>query len=196
MLEQPDGIGNGRSVFRNTIGNLLLRKPTIFDQPLIGFRFLDRIELHALDILDDRHLDKLKGFTKRMDWFLEHRTDLASLVAYKNEEFLDSPAARSIRILSEYLEPLDHFRREKIRDTIVFFGSARIARTDRFYKATVEIARGLAENHLAVITGGGPGIMEAANKGAALAKGKSVGLNIELPHEQKGNRYTKGQESD
>src|SRR5438445_2293895 len=73
---------------------------------------------------------------------------------------------------------------------VTISGSARIARTDRCYKATVEIARGLAENHLAVITGGGPGIMEAANKGAGLAKGKSVGLNIELPHEQKGNRYT------
>ena len=49
-------------------------------------------------------------------------------VAYQNEEFLNSPDARALRILSEYLEPLAHFRREKIRDTVVFFGSARIAR--------------------------------------------------------------------
>jgi uncharacterized protein (TIGR00730 family) len=61
--------------------------------------------------------------------------------------------------------------------------------SDPYYQAAVELAKGLARHNLAIITGGGPGAMEAANKGAYLAKGKSVGLNIELPHEQKGNRF-------
>ncbi|NBR87316.1 MAG: TIGR00730 family Rossman fold protein [Verrucomicrobia bacterium] len=73
--------------------------------------------------------------------------------------------------------------------SVTVFGSARTKPTDPYYKAAVAISRGLAKHHLAIITGGGPGIMEAANRGAAEAKGKSVGLNIELPFEQKGNRY-------
>jgi uncharacterized protein (TIGR00730 family) len=73
---------------------------------------------------------------------------------------------------------------------VTVFGSARVRPEDRYYQSTVELTRALAKNKLAIITGGGPGLMEAANKGAALAKGKSVGLNIELPHEQKGNRYS------
>ena len=123
------------------------------------------------------------------------------LVAYKNEEFLDSPAARSLRILSEYLEPLDHFRREKIRDTIVFFGSARIAEDGplgRYYRDARELARRVTEwsdgfvnytRRFVVCSGGGPGIMEAANRGAADANGKTVGLNIGLPFEQLPNPY-------
>ena len=72
---------------------------------------------------------------------------------------------------------------------VTVFGSARTSPKDPYYKATVELAKGLAKHNLAIITGGGPGIMEAANKGASSVKGKSVGLNIELPHEQKGNSY-------
>ena len=102
--------------------------------------------------------------------------------------FIKEDPWRVFRIMAEFVDSFEML--SHLGPGVTIFGSARIARTDRFYKATVEIARGLAENHLAVITGGGPGIMEAANKGAALAKGKSVGLNIELPHEQKGNRYT------
>ena len=123
------------------------------------------------------------------------------LVAYKNNEFLDSPAARSLRILSEYLEPLDHFRRERIRDTIVFFGSARIAEDGplgKYYRDARELARRLTEwsdgfvniaRRFVVCSGGGPGIMEAANRGAKEVGGRSVGCNIELPFEQTSNRY-------
>lgn len=123
------------------------------------------------------------------------------LVAYKNEAFLDSPAARSLRILSEYLEPLEHFRREKIRDTIVFFGSARITEDGplgRYYHEARTLARlftqwsdGLPDptNRFVVCSGGGPGIMEAANRGAADVNGKTIGLNIGLPFEQLPNPY-------
>jgi uncharacterized protein (TIGR00730 family) len=123
------------------------------------------------------------------------------LVAYKNDAFLDSPAARSLRILSEYLEPLDHFRREEVRDTIVFFGSARIVEDGpmgNYYRDARELARRLTEwsdgatssnSRFVVCSGGGPGIMEAANRGASDAHGKTIGLNIGLPFEQLPNQY-------
>jgi hypothetical protein len=122
-------------------------------------------------------------------------------LAYKNEAFLDSPEARSLRLLSEYLEPLAHFRREKIRDTIVFFGSARIREEgpgSRYYHDARDLARRLAEwsdnldnplYRFVICSGGGPGIMEAANRGASEANSKTVGLNIGLPFEQRPNPY-------
>jgi uncharacterized protein (TIGR00730 family) len=122
-------------------------------------------------------------------------------MAYKNEAFLDGADARPLRILSEYLEPLSHFRREKIRDTIVFFGSARIREDGpmgRYYNEARELARLVTEwsnelentsRRFVVCTGGGPGIMEAANRGAQEAGGKTVGLNIGLPYEQLPNPY-------
>jgi hypothetical protein len=72
---------------------------------------------------------------------------------------------------------------------VTIFGSARTKPSDKYYRAAQAIGKGLAKHKLAVITGGGPGIMEAANRGAMQSGGKSIGLNIELPHEQSGNRF-------
>ncbi len=122
-------------------------------------------------------------------------------LAYKNEGFLDSPPARSLRILSEYLEPLSHFHKERVRDTIVFFGSARLkpdGPLGGYYDDARVLARRITEwsmklpgpNHRFVVcSGGGPGIMEAANRGANDAGGKTVGLNIGLPFEQRPNPF-------
>jgi len=106
-----------------------------------------------------------------------------------------------MRILAEFLEPFAHFRREKVRDTVVFFGSARIREDGplaQYYRDAVTLARMLTEwsdqftnstYRFVVCSGGGPGIMEAANRGAHEAGGKSVGLNIGLPFEQLPNPY-------
>jgi uncharacterized protein (TIGR00730 family) len=122
-------------------------------------------------------------------------------VAYKDEEFLDSDEARPLRILAEYLEPLYAFERQHICDTIVFFGSARITPDGplgRYYSDARELARlvtvwseSLPTNahRYVVCTGGGGGIMEAANRGARDAGGKTIGLNIGLPREQLPNAY-------
>ncbi|MGF1593521.1 MAG: LOG family protein [Kiloniellaceae bacterium] len=144
--------------------------------------------------------------------------------AYRNLDFLESSSARSLRILSEYVEPNARFKHYKIDDTIIFFGSARIlpredaerrledaraaggdlkvAQRDlemsRYYEATRELAFRLTEwskgleqddRRFVVCSGGGPGIMEAANRGASEARGLNVGLNISLPMEQIDNPY-------
>jgi len=94
---------------------------------------------------------------------------------------------RIFRIMAEFVDSFETL--SHLGPAVTIFGSARTTPSHPDYQATVALARGLAKHNLAVITGGGPGIMEAANKGAAKARGKSVGLNIELPHEQEGNRY-------
>ena len=101
--------------------------------------------------------------------------------------FIREDPWRIFRIMAEFVDSFETL--SHLGPAVTIFGSARTKADDPYYRATVALARGLAKNHLAVVTGGGPGIMEAANKGATEAKGKSVGLNIELPHEQAGNRY-------
>lgn len=158
----------------------------------------------------------------------------AAPLAYDNKGFLHSPDGRVLRILAEYMEPLTRFRRERIQDTVVFFGSARfnshsaaqnqlellekpgsraLAPPDqqeqvRLARAGLEMARYYEDarrlaymltkwsmavpskrHRFVVTTGGGPGIMEAANLGAWEAGGKTIGLNIRLPYEQMPNRY-------
>jgi len=94
---------------------------------------------------------------------------------------------RIFRIMAEFVDAIETL--SKLKNSVTIFGSARVRPEDPYYKKTEYLARRLAENGFSVITGGGPGIMEAANKGAAAAGGQSVGMNIRLPYEQKPNPY-------
>ncbi len=134
--------------------------------------------------------------------------------SYENLAFLHSPWARTIRMLSEYQYPLSIFVTENVSGTVVFFGSARIKPASelkspidhapkfgdlsRFYDDARELSRRLTlwfresknqHQKYLICSGGGPGIMEAANRGAMDAGGESIGLNISLPFEQKPNPY-------
>jgi hypothetical protein len=95
---------------------------------------------------------------------------------------------RIFRIMAEFVDSFETL--SQIHPAVTIFGSARTKPRDKYYRAAEAIAKGLAKHNLAVITGGGPGIMEAANKGAMQNGGKSVGLNIELPHEQYNNPFS------
>jgi len=94
---------------------------------------------------------------------------------------------RVFRIMAEFVEAIDILSR--VGRAVSIFGSARVGPEDPYYKKAEALSRMLADKGFAVITGGGPGIMEAANKGAAECMGKSIGMNIRLPFEQKPNPY-------
>src|SRR5215472_16545065 len=97
--------------------------------------------------------------------------------------FIKEDPWRIFRIMAEFVDSFEALC--QVGPAVTIFGSARTSPKDPFYHKTIELAQSLAKHKLAVITGGGPGIMEAANRGAAMAKGKSIGLNIELPLEQR-----------
>jgi uncharacterized protein (TIGR00730 family) len=101
--------------------------------------------------------------------------------------FIKEDPWRVLRIMGEFVESFETM--SHVGPAVTVFGSARTKPSDKYYKAAVALGKKLAIHNIPVITGGGPGIMEAANKGAALGKGKSIGLNIELPHEQEGNPF-------
>ena len=103
------------------------------------------------------------------------------------EDFRDSETWRVFRIMSEFVEGFQTL--SKISPAVSVFGSSRAKRRSKYYRLAERTARALAKAGYPIMTGGGPGIMEAANKGAKEAGGESVGLNIELPEEQRANPY-------
>ncbi len=121
--------------------------------------------------------------------------------AYADSRFLNSPDARLVRILAEYLEPASRLKWQRVQDTVVFFGSARSepsGRLARYHEEAAQLAQKVSKwaqsldsetKRLVVCTGGGPGIMEAANRGASEAEGSSIGLSISLPREQDINPF-------
>jgi uncharacterized protein (TIGR00730 family) len=110
--------------------------------------------------------------------------------AFKDKDWAEIKSSDSwviFKVMSEFVEGFE--KMAKIGPCVTIFGSARVKPNNPYYKIAEKIAEQLVHQGYGVITGGGPGIMEAGNKGANKAGGKSVGLNIYLPHEQKGNIY-------
>jgi uncharacterized protein (TIGR00730 family) len=107
---------------------------------------------------------------------------------YADTSFLDTDAWRALRIMGEFVEGFDMLA--ELGTAVSIFGSARTAQSHHYAVAAEDLAGKLAKQGITVITGGGPGIMEAANRGAAKAGGVSVGLGIELPHEQDVNKWS------
>lgn len=103
------------------------------------------------------------------------------------EDFIHEDPWRVFRIMSEFVEGFEVL--SQIGDAVSIFGSSRLKSTSKYYKLAEETAYLLVKAGYAIITGSGPGIMEASNRGARRARGKSVGLNIQIPQEQKPNKY-------
>jgi hypothetical protein len=114
--------------------------------------------------------------------------DVGLLARPVDPGFVHTDPWRALRILGEFVDGFDALAR--VGPAVSLFGSARVSADHECYGAARAVGRGLAERGYAVITGGGPGVMEAANRGAAEAGGLSVGCNIELPHEQEANGYS------
>jgi len=102
-------------------------------------------------------------------------------------DFSNEETWRIFRIMAEFVEGFEVL--SKVGPAVSIFGSAQLKPKNRYYKLAIETAKLLAKNDFAIITGAGPGIMEAANKGAKQARGKSIGLNIEVPLDQKPNPH-------
>jgi uncharacterized protein (TIGR00730 family) len=105
----------------------------------------------------------------------------------KNDTQLTRESWKIFQIMAEFVEGFE--RLAHIKPSVSLFGSARTPLDHPHYKLTEDISRALSDAGFAVVSGGGPGIMEAANKGAFAGKSPSIGLNIQLPHEQSGNAY-------
>lgn len=106
---------------------------------------------------------------------------------YEINELAKEESWRMFRIIGELVEGFDGL--SDVNQAVTIYGSARVKPEDELYKQTEEVAQALAKLGFTIITGGGPGVMEAANKGAIEAGVPSIGLNIELPEEQKANEY-------
>ncbi len=104
-----------------------------------------------------------------------------------NDSMLSRESWKIFQIMAEFVEGFE--RMARVRPSVSIFGSARTSPEHPYYKLTIDIARELSDAGFSVVSGGGPGIMEAANKGAFEGKSPSIGLNIQLPHEKAGNPY-------
>ena len=122
---------------------------------------------------------------------MNKRKVIPSLRSLADQERATAKKARAswqmFTIMAEFIEATEYL--SEIRPAVSIYGSARLKPASPYYKLATQIARKLSDAGFAVISGGGPGIMEAANKGAHAGKAPSVGLNIELPHEQSGNQW-------
>ncbi|MGK5595521.1 MAG: TIGR00730 family Rossman fold protein [Parachlamydiaceae bacterium] len=104
-----------------------------------------------------------------------------------DQQFSTTDSWRVFRIISEFVDGFENMT--KIGPSVSIFGSARLLPDSHYYNLAIEVSERIAKKGFAIITGGGPGIMEAANKGAQMARGASCGLSVDLPHETASNSF-------